>query len=485
MVLMADGGGSADEAATKTAAARAAELAALQNKQAQADAAAQRAADDAYAFNKIGPNGETQAQLDAIGFQKSAQEARDNAAAATAYAAKLKADKIASDAAAAATAKSEAAAKIERDRLAALQAIKDAATAAALKQAQDDLKKAQAAAQALLDAANVKNGVNASNNTSTAASSSSYTPTNNISSAGNMTLAATNAADTSAADYAKAAAALEKFNARQDALEVMRARFKQYGLGTLADKIKDLAIDGATESTITFALQETPEYKERFKANAVRIKNNLAVLSPSDYLNLEDGYRQVLRSNGLTQFSNDEYVSQFIANDVSATEINNRINIAVSRIQNADPSVTATLREFYGITTPDLVGYMLDPEKNIGTIQKQVSAAEIGAAARNQGLLYNVNTAQALSAQGITQAEAQKGYASIASILPTAEKLSNIYGATQDIYGQSQAEQETFNSLASEQRKRQKLSATEIGTFGASSGMSRTSLTGTKPAGQY
>lgn len=459
-------------------------LAAEQARIKAARLAEEAAAADPYGTKKIGPNGETQAQLDAIGFQKSAQEARDNAAAATAYAAKLKADKIASDSAAATAAIAEAA-RVEAARIAAEQAIKDATSAAALKKAQDDLKALKDAAIANANTANVPNGVTASNNTSTAASTSTYTPTNNISSANDMKLAEKNAADTAAADYAKAQAALEKFNARQDALEVMRQRFKQYGLGTLADKIKDLAIDGATESTITFALQETPEYKERFKANAVRVKNNLAVLSPSDYLNLEDGYRQVLRSNGLTQFSNDEYVSQFIANDVSATELNGRINIAVTRIKNADPSITTTLRDFYGITTPDLVGYMLDPEKNIGTIQKQVSAAEIGAAARNQGLSSNVNTAEALSAQGITQQQAQQGYASIASILPTAEKLSNIYGATQDIYGQSQAEQETFNSLASEQRKRQRLTATEIGTFGTSSGMSRTSLTGTKPAGQY
>jgi hypothetical protein len=273
--------------------------------------------------------------------------------------------------------------------------------------------------------------------------------------------------------------------AQSELIAVTADRFAKYNLTSLLPIIKKLAVEGATEATISITLQETPEYKERFKANDVRIKNNLAVLSPSDYLNLEDGYRQVLRSNGLTQFSNDEYVSQFIANDVSATELNGRINIAVTRIKNADPSITTTLRDFYGITTPDLVGYMLDPEKNIGTIQKQVSAAEIGAAARNQGLSSNVNTAEALSAQGITQQQAQQGYASIASILPTAEKLSNIYGATQDIYGQSQAEKETFNSLASEQRKRQRLSATEIGTFGTSSGMSRTSLTGTKPAGQY
>lgn len=433
---------------------------------------------DPYATKKIGPNGETQAQLDAIGFQKSAQEARDNAAAATAYAAKLRADKITADA----VAREKELARIEAARIAAEQAIKDAKSAADLKAAQDAFKAAKDAAIAAANAANVPNGITASNNTNTAASSSAYTPTNNISSANDMKLADKNAADTTAADYAKAQAALEKFNARQDALQVMRERFKQYNLGSLADKIKDLAIDGATESTITFALQETSEYKERFKANAVRAKNNLAVLTPADYLNLEDGYRQIMKAYGLTQFNNDEYVSQFIANDVSATELNTRVSTAVQRIQNADPSITKTLRDYYNIQDLDLVAYILDPAKNIDKIQKQVSAAEIGSAARSQGLQLAESAASGLVAQGVTQKEAQLGYSNIAEILPTAEKFGSIYG---DSYGQADAEKEVFGQLASAKRKRQDLTALEKAQFNASSGMSRMSLTGTKPAGQY
>lgn len=459
-------------------------LAAEQARIKAARLAEEAATADPYTTKRIGPNGETQAQLDAIAGQKSAKEARDNAAAATEYVAKLKAD-AAAQAIAQAAAKEKELARIEAVRIAAEQAIKDAATAAALKKAQDDLKKAQDAAIAAANAANVPNGVTASNNTNTAASTSTYTPTNNISSANDMKLAEKNAADTSAADYAKAQAALEKFNARQDALQVMRERFKQYNLGSLADKIKDLAIDGATESTITFALQETPEYKERFKANNTRIKNNLKVLSPAEYINVEDSYRQVLRAYGLTSFDNDAYVSQFIANDMSPTELSDRVVTAVQRVKNADPAISKQLRDYYNINQEDLVSYVLDPQQQLQKIQRQVAASEIGVAAGRQGLTAGVSVAEQLAAQGVTQQQAEQGYASIASILPTAEKLSNIYGATQDVYGQSQAEQETFNSLASEQRKRQKLSATEIGTFGTSSGMSRTSLTGTKPAGQY
>ena len=428
-----------------------------------------------------------------------AEEAARVAAAQAAAdaAAKAAADKAAQDAAAkaaadaAAKAAADAAAKAAADKAAADEAAKNAKTdaekaaAAAAQRAADEA--AARAAQAAADAARGK-----SNNYSYPESSTTTNTSTNINTAGNVQLATVNAADTSAADYAKAQAALEKEQARQSTIAVMTARFKQYNLGTLAEKIKALAIDGANEATITLQLAETPEYQARFKANAVRLKNNLQVLSPADYLNVEDGYRQVLNSYGLTQFATDDYVSKFIENDTSATEINKRITTAVTRIQNADPSIAKTLRDYYGITATDLVGYILDPAQNIDVIQKKVSGAEIGAAARAQGLNQSMSagelaaykaSADKLVAQGVTQEEAQKGYATIADILPTAEKLSDIYGSTLEGYGQSQAEQEIFNNLASAQRVRQKLTAREAAEFGGSSGLTKTTLS--TGSGQY
>ena len=264
--------------------------------------------------------------------------------------------------------------------------------------------------------------------------------------------------------------------ARMDAIEAMKARFKQYGLESLVAKIKELAISGASETTITLQLQETPEYKTRFAANEARIKKGLQVLSPSEYLTMEDTYRQTLRAYGLTQFDNDAYVKQFIANDVSPTELSNRVVTAVQRVRNADPAIATQLREYYGIGQEDLVAYVLDPEQQFQKIQRQVAASEIGVAAGRQGLKAGVGVAEQLAAQGVTQAEAQKGYATIADILPTAEKLSAIYGTTMDTYGQSEAEQEVFNSLASAQRTRQKLTAREVAAFSGAAGTNKTTL---------
>lgn len=286
---------------------------------------------------------------------------------------------------------------------------------------------------------------------------------------------------TNAQNTAAQAAALEKAKAaeqqRQSIITILTDRFAKYGLSSLVGKIKELAIDGATEATITLALQDTAEYQMRFKANQTRLAKGLTVLQPAEYLNLEDGYRQVLRSYGLKQFDTDEYVQQFIANDVSATELSNRVVTAVQRVQNADPAILTQLRQYYGIGDNDLVAYVLDPNQQFQKIERQVAAAEIGVAAARQGLTAGVSVSEQLAAQGVTQAEAQKGYATIADILPTAEKLSQIYGATEETYGQGEAEQEVFNQLASAQRKREKLSAREIAAFSGSAGTAKTSLT--------
>jgi hypothetical protein len=263
---------------------------------------------------------------------------------------------------------------------------------------------------------------------------------------------------------------------KQDIIATLTDRFSRYKLEGLIPTIKKLATEGATEATITLELQGTDTYKERFKANDTRIKKGLSVLTPAEYLNVEDGYRQVLRAYGLKQFDTDAYVQQFIGNDVSPTEFSNRVVTAVQRVQNADPAISKQLRDFYGIGQTDLVAYALDPEQNFQKIERQVAAAEIGVAAARQGITAGVSVAEQLAAQGVTQAEAQKGYATIADILPTAGKLSEIYGTTMDTYGQAEAEQETFNSLASAQRKRQALTAREVAQFSGASGTNKASL---------
>ena len=271
----------------------------------------------------------------------------------------------------------------------------------------------------------------------------------------------------------------------ENALVSLTALFEKYGLSTLVPKLKELVVAGYSDDTVEIQLSQTEEYQQRFRANKERLKKGLSVLDPATYIGLEDKYRQVLKAYGLKQFDNDDYVNQFLENNTSVDEVASRISLAVDRVKFADPMIMETLRTYYpNINDTDLVAYMLDPENEQPKLERQVQAAEVTAAARMQGLTPGKQYAEELVGQGVTKAQAQKGYATIADILPTAEKLSDIYGTTLPGYGQVEAEQEVFNTLASAQRKRRALAEREIAEFGGASGLSRGAL-GKQTGGQY
>ena len=228
-------------------------------------------------------------------------------------------------------------------------------------------------------------------------------------------------------------------------------------------------------------LKETEAYKTRFKGNELRRAKGLNVLSEVDYLLLENSYSETLKAYGLQNYfgsaatkqdkkNRDLKLADIIGNDVSAVEFKDRVSTAVDRVQNADAYTKTAFKQFYNINDTDLIGYFLDPTKALPTLKEKAAAAEIGGAALGQNLAATSATAEELARFGVTREQAVQGYANIAEILPTAQKLSSIYSQEGITYGQTEAEQETFKGLASEQRKRKQLAAREAAAFGGSSG---------------
>ncbi len=245
------------------------------------------------------------------------------------------ANKAAADAAAKAAA--DAAAKAAADALAA------AEKAAAEAKAKADAEAAARAAELerikaeLLAAADAdRQALLAQLAAAQAAADAAAAAAANANAANSAALAAANVAaqQKAAEDAAKAAAEAERVAAQRESIgKIIADRFAKYGLASLGAKVLDLARQGYSEDTITLELQSTPEYQQRFAANATRIKKGLTVLTPAEYLANEDAYRQTLRAYGLTQFDNDAYVRQFIENDVSPSELSTRVSMAVQRVQ--------------------------------------------------------------------------------------------------------------------------------------------------------
>jgi hypothetical protein len=150
-----------------------------------------------------------------------------------------------------------------------------------------------------------------------------------------------------AADAARAQAQGE----RQSAYDLLYSQFKQYGLEALVEPLKGLITSGASPSEFTIKLRETEAYKKRFSANAERINKGLKAISEAEYLGLEDQYQNIMRNYGLPaeyyargDMGMQEGFNKFIANDVSASELEDRVMTAQSRVMNANPEVLASLK---------------------------------------------------------------------------------------------------------------------------------------------
>ena len=291
---------------------------------------------------------------------------------------------------------------------------------------------------------------------------------------------------TKVADAAAEAAALEadKIAKQTSAYDLLDAELTPLGLGSLLTDIKDLIGSNTSPSEFAIKLRNTPAYQQRFSANNARIAAGLRALTPAEYIALEDQYQNVMRNYGLpaSYYTKDATGKQpgfdkFLAGDVSATELEDRIMTAQNRVINANPEVAAALKQFYpDITNGDILAYTLDPTQGLEQIKRKVTAAEIGGAAMAQGLTTGVSRAEELAAAGINKAQATAGYIEIAQIAPRGGQLAAIYG--EDPYTQATAETELFGlgGSAEAKKKREKLSALETSAFSGQSGMTQGAL---------
>lgn len=261
----------------------------------------------------------------------------------------------------------------------------------------------------------------------------------------------------------------------RDAYAALTTLFNSYGLGSLAPKILSYLQNGYGSDTITILLQQTDEYKKRFAGNQHRIANGLQVLTPAEYLSTEASYKQLLRQNGLSDhFDNEANFAEWIGKDVSPTELSDRVNMAVQATTQAPPTVTQYFNQL-GIGTGDLAAYFLNDQNATPALQLKLNQAQIGGAALQNKL--NISAADSLryAQQGVTYQQAQSAYQRISDILPTAEKLSQIYGKQQQV-NQQTLEQQYLGQSGAAQLAAERLGQQETAAFSGQSGVQQHSF---------
>jgi len=278
---------------------------------------------------------------------------------------------------------------------------------------------------------------------------------------------------------------------QQNAIAFLTTSFTNYGLGTdIANAVTDLVKQGYTADTIQIMAQDPKStnplakaFQQRFPANAARMAAGLPVLSPSEYIATERSYAQVMNSYGINSnfATNKDIFTKLLTNDISPTELNSRASTAKQVIENTNPAVTQQLQQYYGLSQGDMIAHVLDPSVATPIIEKQISAAQIGA----ESARYNANVGQSyaeqLSGLGVTQAQANQGFRNIAETQLSTQALATRYGAygpAGEVGGALQAA--TFGTTGSVQAQQEldRLKTQEISAFSGSSGVGKGSLLG-------
>lgn len=264
----------------------------------------------------------------------------------------------------------------------------------------------------------------------------------------------------------------------ESAYNILYKKFSEFGLGSLVQEVERYIKDGLSEDEFTLRLRETPTYQQRFAANKQRIGKGLAALSEAEYIKMEDQYQEVMRQYGLPEsyYSKDTTgkqagFEQLLANDVSNTELEDRLIMAQERVIRGAPQIAQALKEFYPeITNGDILAYALDPKNALKNIQSKVTAAEIGAAQIGAGLQATKTGAEQLMASRVTGEQYQAAAPTISEASIRGGQLASIY--KESPYTQQTAEQAVLNTPGSAEAIRQtkKLAALETAAFSGQSG---------------
>lgn len=212
---------------------------------------------------------------------------------------------------------------------------------------------------------------------------------------------------------AKATAAQETTR-QNNAIQVVQSLLQQYNLSSLYNTVVDYVKNGYDPEAISVLIRTTPEYQQRFPAMAALSAKGRAI-SEADYINFEQQASALERRYGLPEGMLMGNVTELLTNEVSGTELNDRVVLASAAAIQAPQEVKDTFKNYYGIDSGGMTAYFLDPDKATPLLEKQFAASVIGTEAARQGVGIDVYGAENLQGLGITQEQARTGFGTVAA----------------------------------------------------------------------
>lgn len=304
------------------------------------------------------------------------------------------------------------------------------------------------------------------------------------------------AAEKAAAEAAKNAAAAQT----NRLIDITRDYFRANGMEAFINGMDKYIRAGYSGDDVMVMLKNDAEYKDawnkRFAGNAERVKNGLSELLPATYIAMEQGYKQAMLKHQMPQtlFDDPNDFAALIANDVSAVEVNDRLQKASDYINySGNAEVKKQLRELYGMTDAEMAAYVLDPKKTMTYLdsesRRNLNRANVGGAAVTQGVDLDKALRDEIgnyydsvnSAYTSTYADSTTKFGSVAQESPAYQRLGAL---SSEVATADELVREQFNltGAAGVTQKKKGLASQERARFSGQSGLGASSLSAGRAA---
>lgn len=259
---------------------------------------------------------------------------------------------------------------------------------------------------------------------------------------------------------------------QQSAQTTIDGILSQYGLSSLSNWAWGEITNGATAAQVQLDLYNQPAFQQRFPAIGERAAKGLPPITPAQYIAYENTANELGAAAGLPTGFMKSYTDALIANDVSTSEINDRLQKGLLDVTNAPPDVVNQFQQYYGISQGDLAAHFLDPTQSLPYLEKQAQAAKLGAAAV-QSSFGNINESQAMNLANlnVTSAQAKAGFTKLGTMsqLMTGLPGTQEQNISQDVQLGAEFAGNTQDQNIIAQRQRNRVAAMHSGgTFGES-----------------
>lgn len=253
--------------------------------------------------------------------------------------------------------------------------------------------------------------------------------------------------------------------------DLFNASQRFYGMGATDADIPDLLL---TDTAVP------QSYKDRFAGIFALKQRNAAnpgsvshIPTVAEYAALSKDIKQELNKYSLNGLATDKNIADIIGNDVSMSEVQDRLSTAFNAIDNADEFLKKELASnFPMLGRADLAHALLAGAEGSVALKKKIDVAGVRAAASEFGL-SNQMSAEELYKMGVDRASARAGYAKTKQEVGGITQAANMFGQTNvDI----QAELEQQNVLGKSSNTVNALKSQARAEFGGSSGTSQNSL---------